>query len=116
MLRLSLHIAAVLAATAGAASAHHGWGSYDASKAFKISAPVEMVRWVNPHVHIMLHHDGAMWQATLAPLSRMERRGLSQELLKAGATVTAEGYPSTKTANEMRAERITVDGKTYEMR
>ena len=33
-----------------------------------------------------------------------------------GKTVTAYGYPSTVDKDEMRAERITVDGKTYEMR
>jgi len=30
--------------------------------------------------------------------------------------VSAYGYPSTVEMNEMRAERITVDGKTYELR
>src|SRR5882724_11340640 len=40
--------------SAGAASAHHGWGSYDASKAFTISAPVETLSWADPHARIML--------------------------------------------------------------
>ncbi len=60
---------------AGAAFAHHGWGSYEVSKIFKISAPVEMLEWANPHAHLMLKHEGATWEATLAPLSRMEARG-----------------------------------------
>jgi len=29
----------------GAASAHHGWGSYDATKVFTINAPVETLTW-----------------------------------------------------------------------
>jgi hypothetical protein len=33
-----------------------------------------------------------------------------------GKTVSAYGYPSTVDRSEMRAERITVDGKTYELR
>ena len=33
-----------------------------------------------------------------------------------GKTVAAYGYPSTVEKDEMRAERITVDGKSYEMR
>ena len=33
-----------------------------------------------------------------------------------GKTVSAYGYPSTAEKDEMRAERITVDGKSYEMR
>jgi hypothetical protein len=64
----------------------------------------------------MLKYDGAMWEATLAPLSRMQLRGLSEELLKPGTPVVVEGYPSTRNQHEMRAERITVAGKTVELR
>ena len=101
---------------AGAAFAHHGWGSYDVAKAFKISAPVEMLEWANPHAHLMLKYEGVTWEATLAPLSRMEARGLTQEMLKPGTPVVVEGYPSTRNEHEMRAERITVAGKTVELR
>jgi hypothetical protein len=31
----------VTVASVGAASAHHGWGSYDATKVFTINAPIE---------------------------------------------------------------------------
>jgi hypothetical protein len=101
---------------AGDALAHHGWGSYDTEKAFTITAPVEHLEWANPHAHLMLKHDGTTWEATLAPLSRMQARGLSKDMLKPGVTVSVYGYPSTRTANEMRAERIIVDGKTVELR
>jgi hypothetical protein len=110
-----LALAALLLA-APPALAHHGWGSYDVSKVFTITAPVEQLEWTNPHVHLHLRHQGEMWEATLAPLSRMQFRGLSQEILKPGAQVTVEGYPSTRTPREMRAERITVNGKTVELR
>jgi hypothetical protein len=112
---LALALVPVLA-LGGGALAHHGWGSYDVAKAFKITAPVEMLSWSNPHAHVMLKHEGETWEATLAPLFRMEARGLSEAMLKPGATVTVEGYPSTRTKAEMRAERITVDGKTFELR
>jgi hypothetical protein len=46
----------------------------------------------------------------------MSTRGASAEVVAVGKTVSAYGYPSTVTSNEMRAERITVDGKTYELR
>ena len=65
---------------------------------------------------LMLKHEGATWEATLAPLSRMEARGLSQEMLKPGTPVVVEGYPSTRNQHEMRAERITVAGKIVELR
>ena len=37
-------------------------------------------------------------------------------VVSVGKTVSAYGYPSTVEKDEMRAERITIDGKTYEMR
>ena len=98
------------------ALAHHGWGSYDAAKKFTIASPVERVAWQNPHVHIHIQHEGASWEAVLAPPFRMDARGLSPELIRAGTRVEVEGYPSTQHPNEMRAERITVAGKTFELR
>jgi hypothetical protein len=109
-----LTLAAVV--SAGAAYAHHGWGSYDATKVFTITAPVEQLVWADPHTHVMLKYQGAVWEATLAPLFRMQARGLSQAMLKAGTQVVVEGYPSTQQPHEMRAERITVAGKTVELR
>ena len=108
--------AAALAVTAGAALAHHGWGSYDAAKKFVVTSAVERLNWTNPHVHIDIKHQGANWEVVLAPPFRMDARGLSPAMLKQGASVSVEGYPSTKTPHEMRAERITVAGKTYELR
>ena len=105
-----------LAGTAVATKAHHGWGSYDSAGKFTITSIVGEIAWQNPHAHIMLSHAGATWEITLAPISRMERRGLSEEMLKAGTEVSVEGYPSTRHENEMRAERITVAGKTVELR
>lgn len=101
---------------ATAALAHHGWGSYNAGKKFSIEAAVESLSWQNPHGHLMLKYQDATWEVTLAPVSRMVRRGLSEDMLKSGTTVLAEGYPSTRRENEMRAERITVGGKVFELR
>jgi hypothetical protein len=46
----------------------------------------------------------------------MGRRGLEAEDIAVGATVTVEGYSSTVHDHEMRAERITVEGRTVELR
>jgi hypothetical protein len=46
----------------------------------------------------------------------MRNRGALPELLVVGAEISVYGYPSTTEPNEMRAERITVGGKTIEMR
>jgi hypothetical protein len=52
----------------------------------------------------------------LAPPSRMEARGLAKEALKPGAEASVEGYANRSKPEEMRAERITVGGKTIELR
>ena len=116
MLRHATVTGLFILATTTAASAHHGWGSYDSAKKITIEAAIEMVAWQNPHAHVMLKYENATWQATLAPISRMERRGLAEAMLKVGTVIKVEGYPSTRREHEMRAERITVDGKVYEMR
>ena len=113
---LAALVCGAVAAVAGAAFAHHGWGSYDAGQKLTIASPVEHVMWQNPHVHIHVTHQGATWEAVLAPPFRMDARGLSPSLIKAGTRVDVEGYPSTQTPRELRAERITVGGKTYELR
>ena len=107
---------AALGLAGGAAFAHHGWGSYDAGRKFTIANSVDRIAWQNPHVHVYVTHQGATWEAVLAPPFRMEARGLSPSLLKVGTRVQVEGYPSTQNPNEMRAERIVVAGKTYELR
>ena len=106
----------VLASLPGVALAHHGWGSYDSSKVLTIKSPVDALDWHNPHVTVTMKHEGQSWQATLAPISRMQRRGLSEAMLAPGQDVTVVGYPSTRQEREMRAERITVGGQVFELR
>ena len=103
----------------GAALAHHGWTGYDESKAFTITGVIREAKWENPHVLIRLQADngkGKTWLAYLAPISRMEMRGLKQDAVKVGGTATLMGYPNKSTADELRAERITIAGKTTELR
>jgi hypothetical protein len=107
--------AAALAAPV-AAMAHHGWSSYEAATVLTITAPILESRYQNPHGELIMEDKGKRWTATLAPVSRMEARGLSRDDLAVGKTVTVIGYPSRTTANEMRAERIVANGKTVELR
>jgi hypothetical protein len=98
------------------AAAHHGWGSYDASKTVVVQGPIETVRYSNPHATVTVKTPEKVWTITLAPISRMQTRGASASLVAVGKTLKAEGYASKVDPDEMRAERITVDGKTVEMR
>ena len=100
----------------GAALAHHGWGSYDAAHPVTVTGPIQTLKYENPHALITVKGSDKMWTVTLAPTSRMDSRGATTKVVAVGKTVTAFGYPSTVEKDEMRAERITVDGKTFELR
>jgi hypothetical protein len=101
---------------AAPAAAHHGWGSYDASKTTIVEGAIATLHYVNPHATVTVKAGGEVWTITLAPVSRMQARGAPAALLAVGKTLKAEGYVSKVDPGEMRAERITVDGKTVEMR
>jgi hypothetical protein len=107
--------AALLLGTCTAAIAHHGWTSYQ-SEVQKLSGVIEESSYVSPHGSIRLKAGDKTWLVVLAPPSRMTNRGLTEEMLKVGTSVAVEGYPHKTDAGEMRAERITVDGKTVELR
>jgi uncharacterized protein DUF6152 len=107
---------AAFALLTGAAFAHHGWGSYDAAKPVTVGGPILTSKFENPHATITVRASDKTWTVTLAPTSRMSNRGATQSVIAVGNNISAYGYPSTVEKDEMRAERITVDGKTYEMR
>jgi len=103
-------------AAAGTAQAHHGWGSYDSSAVTKLTGTVQSVSFANPHSSVQLAANGKTWFIVLAPPSRMTSRGLPDGTLKAGQTVDLEGYRHKSDPVELRAERITVNGQTVELR
>ncbi len=108
--------ASLIAFTGGTAAAHHGWGSYDANKPLTVTGAILTSKYENPHASITVKGSDKVWTVTLAPTFRMMNRGATAEMVAVGKTISAYGYPSTVEKNEMRAERITVDGKTVEMR
>lgn len=107
---------AVALVFAGTAAAHHGWGSYDDKKLIKVQGPVVALKYQNPHVDMVMNRDGKRWDIVLAPLSRIEARGLKREDIEVGKVVTVEGYARKDGTPEIRAERIIANGKTVELR
>lgn len=98
------------------ALAHHGWSGYDSSTPLKVAGTIREAGYEHPHGYIRLDAPGKTWVVVLAPPSRMESRGLPAAMLKAGVAAQVEGYPKRDDPQEMRAERITIDGKTVELR
>ena len=84
----------VALAMPAAATGHHGWSSYDTDMKWK----------------------GATWNVVLAPVSRMEARGLTPAMIAPGKAVRLVGYARKDGTREMRIERITAGGKTVELR
>lgn len=109
---------AALAAFAipAAAIAHHGWSSYDAEKEVRLVGPFTAVSWGNPHGTAQMNWQGKRWDVILAPVSRMEARGLTEAMIAPGRRIRIVGYPRKDGTAEMRLERIIVDGKTVELR
>lgn len=108
--------ALLLAAWPALLLAHHGWGSYDAKNPVTVTGKILTSVYENPHATMTVQAPDKVWTVTLAPTSRMRNRGAIPELIKVGNEITAFGYPSTVEKDEMRAERITANGKTIEMR
>lgn len=109
-------IAAAILATPVAALAHHGWSSYDETKVIRHSAALSDVSWGNPHGAAKVTYQGAKWDVILAPVSRMEARGLTRDMVGPRNVVVIEGYPRRDGTREMRIERVIAGGKTVELR
>jgi hypothetical protein len=105
-----------LALLPAGAIAHHGWSEYDSSKLLTLSGKIVEAGYEHPHGYIRLETMGKTWLCVLAPPSRMENRGLAKDLLRLGGEAIVEGYANRSKPEEMRAERITVGGKTVELR
>lgn len=115
-MRRSLFVMFGLMLVATTAGAHHGWSEYDSAKALNVTGVIRDAGYEHPHGHIRLETTGKTWLVVLAPPSRMENRGLAGGDLKPGNTVTVVGYANRSKPEEMRAERITVNAKTIELR
>ena len=113
-MRKTIVAAAILAPAL--AMAHHGWSEYDSTRTLKLTGKILESGYEHPHGFVRLETPGKTWMVVLAPPSRMENRGLAKELLNPGGTATVEGYQNRGKPEEMRAERITVAGKTVELR
>ena len=111
---------AIVASTllTGTVWAHHGWTGYY-EKEQSVTGTIREAAYENPHGSVRIQADGPngkTWLVILAPTGRMTDRGLTRDALKVGTKATAVGYAHRDNQDEMRAERITIAGKTTELR
>jgi len=111
---VSLGISA-LAVSALPALAHHGWGG-NLDEEFEISGTVvNGVSLAGPHATMkMKDAEGKVWDLTLAPPFMTQRAGLKEDSIPVGAKISIHGHRNRDPKRfEIKTERITVNGKTY---
>jgi hypothetical protein len=89
----SLIVAAVLAATVGVASAHHGAAAYDTAREVTVTGRVREWRWSQPHTWIYVevrepNGRTVLWEGEGPPLSWARQRGWSEQMFRRGDELT----------------------------
>ena len=95
---------------------HHGWAEYNQEKKLDFKTTIEESIFENPHALVKVKFEDQIWTVYLAPTSRMADRGVKAVMIKKGEVVRLVAYPHKTIKTEMRAERIFVNGKKFELR
>ncbi len=92
------------------------WPAYDLTKKANMTGVIRQILSTDPFTFARIEAGGKMVDVVLAPPVRMDFRGLTAEELKTGVTVTVSAAPHKTTANEFRAETITLGNRTFDLR
>lgn len=116
----SMHIAglavAAVLAPALPAVAHHGWAGQGNQQTEITGTVHKAVSLVNPHASFQLMAGGEVWDVTLAPPSRTEGAGLSEQALSVGDAVTVRGNRNTDPQRrEIKAVRVTAGERNFDL-
>ena len=107
--------AAVILAAGTAAFAHHGW-SWTQDEFFQLKGIIRAIYIGNPHATLDVDAEGETWRVEMAPPSRTIAAGFTEDAAEVGDEVTAIGNRSRdQTEKRMKAVRIIVNGKTYDV-
>ncbi|MYF68464.1 MAG: hypothetical protein F4181_00110 [Proteobacteria bacterium] len=115
-----IRAALVLAMTAigGAAVAHHSARiTYDMDTVIEIQGEITGVTWVNPHVRFTLgsvdeDNELVTWNVESIPVTRLNRVGITREMLGVGDTVTVAAYPARRPVrNAYAINMLLADGR-----
>lgn len=105
-----------VAGSVAPAVAHHGW-SWAESEPFELQGRIERISMAPPHpiLHVKAA-DGVIWQVDLGNPNQTARSGFTGETAKPGDAIQVLGNRSLdKKANHMKAVRIIIAGKNYDM-
>jgi len=116
--RRALQLAAggAVVATGLPASAHHGW-SWAEDAQTELRGTVKSISMAPPHPSLQVTAvDGVLWQIDLANPNQTARSGFTETSAKPGDAIVVLGNRhQDKTKMLMKAVRITVAGKTYDL-
>ena len=97
------------------AAAHHGWRWAEDGNS-EITGKITSVKLGNPHGLVMLEVSGEEWTAEVGQPWRNHQAGLTDDKLTAGVTLTIKGHRSAdKNQKVIKAERVVIDGKIYNL-
>jgi Flp pilus assembly secretin CpaC len=113
---LQLGVAGAATATSLPALAHHGW-NWAEDQQSELKGTVKSVSMAPPHPSLKVTAaDGKEWLIDLANPNQTERSGFTAASAKAGDAIVVLGNRSKdKSQLWMKAVRITVAGKTYDL-
>jgi hypothetical protein len=93
------------------------WNAYERTKPTTLTGVVKTTRFNREkYVVVTLDVDRRTWTIVLARLVPMEFRGLTEDMLKPGASVSVDGFVNERTADEFRAEIIKVGSRSFDVR
>lgn len=103
--------AAALGLAALPAVAHHSFAVFfDADRSVTVSGVVSEFQFRNPHGLIRLTVQGKdgeeVWKGETNSPSILERRGWKRDSVKAGDTITIEGWPARDGSNYLRVRAV----------
>lgn len=110
-------IAFVVAASAPLLAHHSFAAEFDDQKPIKVSGVVTRVEWQNPHVWFYVDvkdESGkvANWGFAGGAPGQLMRRGISNQVIKPGMTITVEGFRAKDGSNNASGGRVTFpDGR-----
>jgi Family of unknown function (DUF6152) len=113
---LAATLSASLAAVTLPALAHHGWDWAQAEQT-EMKGTVQKVSMAPPHPSLQVKAaDGVVWQVDLSNPSQTERSGFTGTSAKPGDSIVVLGNKhKDKSKRVMKAVRVTIGGKNYDM-
>ena len=109
--RIVLFAAVLSFLISASAFAHHGYASYDLTKAITLRGTVTEMQIINPHSRLLFDVKDSSgkvvkWSAEFSNPTAMRRDGWNRETLKAGDEITITGNVATNGINHMFPLRL----------